>query len=1656
MKRFFALPIAILILAELLVLAEYVSAQGSLEVGYSVYSADSGSSAPVGAALFRVTDSTGNVVSEAGVGAAAPVANGRVFVDETGTKMGLALVNANPNAASITFTLRDANGVELARQNQSLGANQHLASYVDDLFPTQAAGLQGSLTFMSSQPLAAVTLRENRNSQNEPLYTTLPVVDLLAEPSSKSVIFPHIAAGGGFTTELLLMNPTTSVMTGNVQFYGDDGQPLSLENGDQMTSQLPYTIAANGTFQAMLTSAAPVSGWAMAVPLAGSWAPSGSIIFQLKANGDVVTEAGVGATPALSAVRIFVDNAQTQTGVAIANPSGSTANLTLTLMDQDGTVEDTQTRTLAPGSHMAVYVNDLFSTVTNGFTGLLDIRSDVNVASITLKLTVNAQDNLVMTTLPVADLTNPPASTMLIFPQIVIGGGFSTRLILINTNSSMTASGKLSFYQSNGTNMVVPLGSQSGGQFPYQLAAAGGRQFYPGNAATVASISVIDPSNGQATAEVIINQGNTVRPRLRITDSTGAFRDDFSVTIQSLDTAVATVDSSGSIKGQTAGFSTLTLTSQNVVTTAVATVVTVNSGVAGYQVKGITQDLANRLYLAASSDQAILLAQDVAQSPATYAGTPGKPGLKNGARLQSQFNNPSFLAFDQSLGTLYVSDAANNVIRRVYPGTPGKVDTLAGTGTAGAQDGPLPQATFNNPQGIALDRVGRLWIADSGNHTIRRIDLLAGIVETIAGMPGRAGLADGQGQAARFRNPLGLAVENQSAALELQGEILGQPPPPVRVVVADSGNNAVRRVSEDGQVETLGSTNGGNTLITPSKAFLIRDAGAAPLTFTAPTAIAVDSFDDIFVTESSTGQVKTILNTGSVVAAAQRSTFTAPSGITITRQGSVVVADAKFSAQQIVYGAPGIAGVNPSSVRATGGDRVTMSGRNFSPESAVFVFGFVISDVRVVNSQTITFTMPAAESGLATVTVQNRGGLAQAALSIVPVPLSSLPIGYITTYGGGSTYIGDGGSAKLAATALPSSVALDSAGNLYIADAQHERVRKVAAGTGVITTVAGTGIYGSSGDNGPAAAAQLSVPLAIAVDRNGNLFIAEQYANRIRKVNTSSGVITTFAGNGSAMFSGDGGPAALAALNQPQGVAADFNGNVFIYDACNSRIRKVDGQTGIITTVAGSGQPGFSGDGGPAILAQIGRTCSPFNGNVIGGGVALDSNGNLFIADFSNNRIRKVDVITGSISTVAGNGNYASTGDNGPATLAGLAAPNAVVFDPMGNMLIAERGGGLAEVGSRIRQVSFATQTISTIAGNGTVDYSGDAGSPAAASLAEPLGLTVDGAGTLYIADTYNNRIRKVAGNVITTFAGNGQSVLTGDGGPATAATLCLEYGLDGSVVIDSSSSLYISDYCTNTIRRIDRTGIIGAIAGGRNVQTGPFTIDSSGNVFIAGIFDQIVQRIDAVSGTVTTVAGNGQFGNSGDYGPATSATLTFPGGIAVDSSGNLYISQTKAGSNGNDSIRKVDAQTGIITTVVQQAIIGGLVADRQGNVFFFAFSSATDFSAPFGIYEIDPYGGINLILPGWQANCLASDDKGNIWFCASGVKVARFSVGTGSVLVLPSSIDRTGAPSGDGGPVASANLNPFGVAVDSEGNIFVLDNSSEQSRIRAIRGPFP
>ena len=354
-------------------------------------------------------------------------------------------------------------------------------------------------------------------------------------------------------------------------------------------------------------------------------------------------------------------------------------------------------------------------------------------------------------------------------------------------------------------------------------------------------------------------------------------------------------------------------------------------------------------------------------------------------------------------------------------------------------------------------------------------------------------------------------------------------------------------------------------------------------------------------------------------------------------------------------------------------------------------------------------------------------------------------VGYsISTIAGGGGS-GDGYPATSVALYSPTMIYIDSLENVYITDrnglgtcsSSNCKVRKVSASTGIITTIAGTGILGSSGDDGAATLATLKNPDGVYVDGLGNVYLSDRGNHKVRKVATSTGTITTFAGTGSTTFAGtgstgslgDGGLATLAALNNPQALYPDSLGNIYIGDIDNHKIRKVAVSTNIITTIAGTGSQGSTGDGGLATLATLNRPH----------GVCVDSLENIYIADSDNHKIRKVAVSTNIITTIAGTGSPGSTGDGGLATLATLRYPYELAVDSSSNVFIADNGN------NKVRMVA-TNGIITIIAGTGTAGYSGDGGIAISAQLNGPLGMSVDSSGNIYITDFGNNRIRLLTG----------------------------------------------------------------------------------------------------------------------------------------------------------------------------------------------------------------------------------------------------------------------------------------------------------------------
>jgi sugar lactone lactonase YvrE len=647
--------------------------------------------------------------------------------------------------------------------------------------------------------------------------------------------------------------------------------------------------------------------------------------------------------------------------------------------------------------------------------------------------------------------------------------------------------------------------------------------------------------------------------------------------------------------------------------------------------------------------------------------------------------SPDSIALDGAGGFYFATSSENAVYHIDSKGT---LAQIAGTRVQGfsGDGGPATSAKLYHPQGIVLDAAGNLFIADSGNCRIRKVTA-GGIIITVAGVGGPFQSSEtstngdgGPATSALLFYPYDVAID-----------------PSGNLIIADTYNHAIRKVTPSGTISTVA---GSFYSSGPNSPYGIEgfagDGGLAIRAYLAyPKGIAIDAAGNLFIADTQNARVRKVT----------------PAGIISTVAGS--------------------------------GDT------------------------------------------------------------------------YMVDTGG---FGGDGGPATSALLKKPTGVAVDAAGNIFVADFGNNRIRKVTA-VGTISTIAGNGAAGVTGDRGPASLALLDGPSDVAVDQLGNVFVADAHNNRVRQI-TLTGVICTVAGDESAGFSGDGGSALGALMQGPRGIVFDRSGNLIIADTTNNRVRKIT-PSGIITTIAGDGTRLFQGDNRPAISAQLD---APWD-------VAVDSAGNLYIADAFHHRVRKVTT-AGIISTVAGNGLGGFSGDGGPGTSAQLNIPSAVAVDAVGNLFIADTAN------SRIRKVT-PSGVISTVAGNGTRGFGGDGGPATAAMLSSPYDLAIDPSGNLIIADLFNSRVRRVsAEGIITTV---------------------VQLVLPTAVAVDASGNLFVSDEGDGRIRMITTSGDISVIAGngsaGFSGDGGPaglaqfryaqgLAVDAAGNLFIADTGNNRVRKL--------------------------------------------------------------------------------------------------------------------------------------------------------------------------------------------------------------------
>jgi sugar lactone lactonase YvrE len=654
---------------------------------------------------------------------------------------------------------------------------------------------------------------------------------------------------------------------------------------------------------------------------------------------------------------------------------------------------------------------------------------------------------------------------------------------------------------------------------------------------------------------------------------------------------------------------------------------------------------------------------------------------------------------------------------------------------------------------------------------------------------------------------------------------------------------------------------------------------------------------------------------------------------------------------------------------------------------------------------------------------------------------------------GTSGNVVNGQLATSAELANPRGVAVDASGNVYIADSADSVILEITASTGDISIVAGGGPvctgHAPVGDGCAATSASLGVPLGVAVDTSGNLYIADTNDARIRKVTVSTGIITTVAGTGNGGYSGDGGLATSAKINAPASIAVDASGNIYIADQANNRIRKVTASTGYISTVAGSAtvcSPATSacGDGNSATSANL-------NGP---SGVAVDAQGNIYIADSGDSRVRKVTASSGDISSVAGTGNL------GGCTTSNLEEPTGVAVDSAGDVYIADYQADC------IRELTSAG--LSTIVGSGSActpstSSCGNGGSAMSATLNNPFAVAVDRSGNIYIGDTADNWVRAVGGNGIRIPASGYINTIAGDGKLCSDDSTCGDGGLaiDAAVngfqaVVDAMGNLYVAGTVGAKIRKVTvSTGVIETIAGTGDDACTPSTdacgdggpaidaefsassvaLDSDGNLYIADYLANRIRKITATTGIITTVAGTGTQGYSGDGGSATSAELNYPFGVALDAAGNIYV------ADGNGRVRVVNTSTTTAVTIAGVTIQPGDIETVAGGG-----SGCTGQSDSIG----DGCPATSALV---GARYLTVDGAGNIYISdLTYNRVRKVTASTGIISLVAGNGSDCPAPTnscGDGGAASSAEfLTPMGIGVDSAGNVYVMDQQDERVRV--------
>jgi sugar lactone lactonase YvrE len=1086
-------------------------------------------------------------------------------------------------------------------------------------------------------------------------------------------------------------------------------------------------------------------------------------------------------------------------------------------------------------------------------------------------------------------------------------------------------------------------------------------------------------------------------------------------------------------------------------------------------VHGIATDSAGNAYV--SSGHAIRKISPRGEVT-TFAGDPNISGSVNDTGTAARFENPSGIAIDAA-DFLYVSDTQNHTIRKISP--TGVVTTLAGTpGVVGDTNDTGGAASFRVPGGLTVDNARNVYVADSGNNTIRKITS-GGAVSTYAGRSRISGNTNGPALSALFAAPIGVAIDSTGT-----------------LYVVESRSHTVRKITPAGTVSTFA----GQTSVSGSA-----DGTGSAALFASPTGVAVDAANNVYVADSFNHLVRKITPNGSVTTLAglvgvrdsvdglgNAARFDSPLVIAVDRYENVFVGDRLYRIRRSLSAPVIIDSLNSATVKA--GDTLWL--RTLTRDKTPATFQWRRNGVTVQTTSTdfiYLYNVQASDAGTYTVVVTNPVGTTTSNMStvnvIAPTGQSTYATPYHITNLSSVTKDPTTGLEVIVSPGKPTGIALDGSGNVYFSDSEASVIRKRTP-AGVLSTVAGTANQAGS-QNGTGAAARFRLPSGVAVDGSGNVYVADTGNHMIRKI-SSLGTVETVAG----VAGGPGtinGPGATARFSSPQSVAVDPGGNVYVADTGNFVIRKIS-LGGVVSTLAG--QAGVTGH--INATGSAARFASPK-------GISVDSTGNVYVADGTT--IRQVTP-NGAVTTLAGQSGVDGKND-GSGTAATFNRPRALSVDGAGNVYVADTDNYL------IRKITPAG-VVTTLAGLGGNSGSTD-GLGNQARFNQLLGIAADFAGNVFIADSGNSAIRRsvflptfteqprsralaagrnvtftasgasdvplafqwrkngtnIAGATTNTLALNNVqpadagsytlvitnaagaitsnaaalvvdgvgagsvytapyyfSTLAGNGtsGTANGTGSAAQFSSPNGIAVDLAGNVFVSDTSRHTIRRITPNGVVSTLAGSPNVtgtadgigSTARFStprglaIDHNGNLFVADSGNCAIRKINVSSGMVTTFAGSIGIPGS-DEGTGTAASFGEVWGVAIDSAGYLYVAD-----RGNRTIRKI-TPAGAVTTLAGLAGTGGS-EDGLGSAARFGFPSALAVDARGDIFVTD------------QTNC-----------------TIRKITAAGLVSTFAGKAGEQGTADGTG--TAARFKLPGGIVIDPNGTLFVSD--SENFTIRKI-----